>query len=106
MKPITCPECHHVFSLPLRTTGKYSQSHAEWGFSDQIARWLGDGTTKREVLVEAMVRAGIEPTVNRFGRRTFRESQLTKDEASLVIHSLREIAQFLDCRLIEISEKE
>jgi hypothetical protein len=104
MKDITCPECHHVFQLPLRSTGKNSQSHAEWGFADQISRFMADGTTKREVLVEAMVRAGIEPTVNAFGRRTFRESQVTKDEASLIIHELREIAQFLGCRLVEVTE--
>jgi hypothetical protein len=104
MKDITCPECQHVFQLPLRSTGKFSQSHAEWGFSDQISRFMADGTTKREVLVEAMVRAGIEPTVNRFGRRTFRESQLTKEEAGLVIHELKEIAQFLGYRLVEVTE--
>jgi hypothetical protein len=51
-----------------------------------------------------MVRAGIEPTVNRFGRRTFRESQLTKEEAGLVIHELKEIAQFLGYRLVEVTE--
>jgi hypothetical protein len=104
LKDITCPECHHVFQLPLRSTGRFSQSNAEWGFSDQISRWLGDGTTKREVLVEAMVRAGIEPTVNPFGRRVFRESQITKEEASRVIDELKEIARFVGCTLIEVTE--
>jgi hypothetical protein len=101
---IICPSCGHKFAPPLRTTGRFSQSHAEWGFSDQIARWLGDGTTKREVLDEAMERAGIEAKVNAFGRRVFRESKLTKEEASMVITALKEIADFLGMRLIEVNE--
>ena len=101
---VTCPACGKVFQPPLRSTGQHSQSHAEWGFSDQIARWLGEGTTKREVLDEAMERAGIEAKVNAFGRRVFRESKLTKEEASRVIDQLKEIAQFLEMKLVEVNE--
>ena len=99
-----CPACGHSFEPELRTTGKYSQNHAEWGFSDQIARWMADGTTKREVLVEAMVRAGVDPEINHFGRRVMRESSLTKELASRVIEELRQIADFVGCRLTEVSE--
>jgi hypothetical protein len=101
---MTCPSCGHKFPAPLRSTGKHSQNHAEFGFSDQIARWLGDGTTKREVLDEAMERAGIEAKVNAFGRRVFRESKLTKEEASRVIDQLKDIAMFLEMKLIEVNE--
>lgn len=99
-----CPACGFHFEKKLRSTGAHSQNHAEWGFSEQISRYMADGTTKREVLVEAMVRAGLEPTVNAFGRRTFRESGLTKEQASRVIDELKEIANFLGCRLVEVTE--
>ena len=93
---------HDPYVVPKRrSTGPFSQNHAEWGFADQIARGLEDGTTKREVLVEAMVRAGLEPQLNHFGRRVFRESNLSKKEASRVIDELREIAQFCNIRLNE-----
>ena len=101
---ITCPSCGHKFPAPLRSTGKHSQNHALWGFASQISRYMDDGTTNREVLEEAMRRAGIESKVNNFGVSVYRESNLSKAEASLVIDALREIAQFLEMRLVELNE--
>ena len=104
MRKLTCPECGATFFPPLRTTGKFSQNHAEYGFAEQIARWSDDGTSKREVLEEAMRRADIPYVVNRFGARVYRESSLSKEEASRVIDELKEIARFTGCKLVEVNE--
>jgi hypothetical protein len=96
-----CQMCGQKLPGKSRTTGPHSQNHAEFGFSEQISRWMNDGTSKREVLVEAMVRAGIEPTINRFGRRVMKESNLSMKEASRVIEELKEIARFFRCPLRE-----
>ena len=105
MRDATCPSCGHKFPLSLRSTGKYSQNHGIWGFADQIARWKADGTTKVEVVDEAMRRAGVEAIMNDFGRMVYRESALTKEEASMTIDALREIADFVGCRLVDIAEE-
>jgi hypothetical protein len=101
-----CPSCGHSFNPPLRTTGERSQNHAIFGLADQIAKWYEDGTSKWDVLDEAMHRAGFSSHVNRFGRIVYdkHESQLTKAEASLVIDKLKEIAVDMEIPLVEVNE--
>lgn len=105
MSTVLCPSCGARFPVPLRTTGERSQNHAVHGFASQIERYMADGTSKREVIEEAARRAGIPWHHNHFGAMVYKhEPEWTKDEASKVITELREIAQFLGCRLVEINE--
>lgn len=96
---------HLMFSVELphraRTTGPLSQNHAIHGYATQIEEWMDDGTTKREIIEEAMARAAIPHRTNRFGREVFKhESDLSIEEAAAIINELTEIAQFLGCPLV------
>lgn len=89
-----------------RSTGPLSQNHAIHGYGSQMEKWLDDGTTKREIIEEAMVRAGIPYRMNRFGRQVFKhEGELSVEEAARVITELTEIARFIGCVLIEGSQE-
>jgi hypothetical protein len=89
-----------------RTTGPLSQNHAIHGYGTQIEKWLTDGTTKGEIIEEAMARVGIQNHMNRFGRLVFKhESELSVEEAALIINELTEIARFVGCTLINSSQE-
>ena len=106
MSRATCPACGHSFDLPLRTTGKYSHNHAIHGFGSQIAKAMADSyTTQYEVIEEAARRAEIPSALNKFGRLVYlHESNWNKEQASMVIEELRNIARDMEIRLVEVSE--
>lgn len=108
MPNATCPECGHVFPLPLRTTGRRSQNNGAWGFATQIAKFIGDDA--RDILYEAMKRAnssGYPVEMDAFGEVKPKKWHLaTKHEASLVIDELKRMADFLEMRLVEVSDEE
>jgi DNA-directed RNA polymerase subunit F len=100
-----CPKCHYQWTDQEKSTGRYSQNNAAWGYATQIANWFNDGTGAREVIEEGQERAGMEPRMNRFGRHAFKPwSKVTKEEASRVIEKLKEIARDMEIRLVEITE--
>lgn len=106
-----CPKCG--FHIEGRTTGKYSQNHGIHGFASQIAKYMNaeakpgyQSLTQHDVIQEAARRASIPSAPNRFGSVSYlHESSWTKQEASTVITALRDIAEFLGCRLVEVNDK-
>ena len=101
----SCPKCGYQWTEQIRSTGKYSANHAIHGFASQLEKLSDSGTSKQGFIEEAARRASIPSHVNGFGAIEYlHESKWSKEQASKVIEALREIAEFLNVRLVEINE--